>query len=450
VVRPAAPVTTFALDASTMRPAGSDVVIGGSPLRLFRLTATGAALFDQLAAGEDVTDSTLVDRLLDAGAIHPLLGGGGSPFEPADVTVVIPAFGADASTLRRLRAACAGAAAVVIVDDASEPPLAGVTDSTMLRLGTNVGPAVARNAGLGAATTPLIAFIDTDVCLSPGWLEPLLDHFADERVALVAPRIASAPGTSALARYEQRCSPLDLGAERARIAPGTRVSYVPAAALVVRAAALHEIGGFDRALRVGEDVDVVWRLAGAGWRCRYEPSVVVHHQPRSSWRRLLSQRVAYGSSAAPLARRHPGAVAPVRISGWSAGAWALLLSGHPRAALVVAGGTSAALVPKLTGVPAAVSVRLAATGHLRAGQQLGAAARRAWWPAFAAAAVVSRRARWLALLAAAPALLDGGPLRILDDMAYGAGVWKGAITERCIAALRPDLRSWPHRARDDP
>ena len=70
--------------------------------------------------------------------------------------------------------------------------------------------------------------------------------------------------------------------EPARVAAGTRVSYVPAAALVVRTEALRAIGGFDETLRVGEDVDAVWRLIDAGYRCRYEPSVVVHHRPRST------------------------------------------------------------------------------------------------------------------------------------------------------------------------
>ena len=92
----------------------------------------------------------------------------------------------------------------------------------------------------------------------------------------------SAPGTTPLAAYEQRNSPLDLGDEPARIVPGTRVSYVPAAAIVCRTEAIRSISGFDENLRTGEDVDLVWRLIAAGYRCRYEPGSVVNHQPRDS------------------------------------------------------------------------------------------------------------------------------------------------------------------------
>ncbi len=437
-------MTRFQLDRSTHRPAGSEVVIGGSPLRLFRLTSAGVRQFERIAAGEDVGPSRLTDRLLDAGAIHPVPER--SAFRASDVTVVVPALDADPAWLERMLAACADVHSVIIVDDGSDPPTPSVEGARLLRLRSNAGPAVARNAGLAAVTSPLVAFVDTDVELHRGWLAPLLAHFEDERVGLVAPRVASADGGGRIARYEAAHSPLDLGREPARIAPGSRIAYVPAAALVARVAAMREIEGFERELRVGEDVDAVWRLAEAGWRCRYEPAAVVHHRPRSSWRQLAAQRIAYGSSAAPLARRHPGALAPVRLSGWSAGAWALLLTGRWRAALAVAGATLAALVPKLRGVPAAESLRLAATGHALAGRQLADAARRVWWPLLLAGALVSHRARRWAALAAVPALLDGGPVRLLDDAAYGIGVWKGVLAERQPGPLLPDLRNWPRRA----
>ena len=439
-------VTRYSLDASTRRPAGSDVVIGGSPLRLFRLTAAGVGVYERIAAGEDVRRPTrLVDRLLDAGAIHPRPAT--SPYTAADVTVIVPAFVFGETALAEIVRCCPGVAAVIAVDDASDPPVSAVAGARVLRLRTNAGPAVARNAGLGAATTPLVAFVDTDVRLVPGWLDPLLLHFADDRVGLVAPRVASAPGAGAVAAYEQGHSPLDLGPEPGRIAPGTRLSYVPAAAILVRADALRAIDGFERALRLGEDVDAVWRLVEAGWRCRYEPASVVHHRPRGSWRALIAQRVSYGSSAAPLAQRHPGALAPVRVSGWSGAAWGLLAAGHPLPAVAVAGGTAAALVRKL---PRRAGRRVAAPRRPRPPPRrplLADAGRRAWWPLLLAGALVSRRARLVAALAAVPALLGGGVPRLVDDLAYGVGVWKGVVAERQPGPLLPSFTSWPGRHR---
>ncbi len=443
-------MTTYSLDRSVRRPSAG-IVIGGSPLRLFRLTPAGADVFDRITAGADVPtdgDGTprthqLLERLVDAGVVHPHPDGSAAPYELADVTVIVPALVFGHAALAEIVRCCRGVADVIAVDDGSDPPVAAADGARVLRLRNNAGPAVARNAGLGALSTPLVAFVDTDVRLEPGWIEPLLGHFADDRVALVAPRVASAPGAGPVARYEQGHSPLDLGPEGGRIAPGTRLSYVPAAAIVVRAEALRAIGGFDRSLRFGEDVDAVWRLVEAGWRCRYEPAVTVHHRPRGSWRGLVAQRVAYGSSAAALARKHPGALAPLRMNGWSAGVWALLGTGHPALAAGVVAGTAAALVKKLPGVPVAESVRLTVTGHLYAGRLLADAARRAWWPLLAAGSLVSRRTRRITALAVLPALASGGLPKLVDDIAYGFGVWKGVLTEREVGPLLPRFPSWP-------
>ncbi len=257
----------------------------------------------------------------------------------------------------------------------------------------------------------------------------MLAHFDDPGVGLVAPQVTGEPG-----------SPLDLGIEPARIRAGTRVSYVPGAALVVRAAAFDAVGGFDPTLRFGEDVDFVWRLDEAGWRCRYEPAATVWHEPRRTVRARLRQHAAYGTSAGALALRHPRALTPWRANGWTAVVWGAALTGRIGAAATTAVGSALALEPKMPGVPRAASFRLAMRGHLLAGSQLASAVRRAWWPIVTAGALVSRRMRWLA---AASILADvrAAP----TDVAYGWGVWSGMRRHRTWAPIVPQLSAWPGR-----
>jgi mycofactocin glycosyltransferase len=113
------------------------------------------------------------------------------------------------------------------------------------------------------------------------------------------------------------------------------VSYVPAAALLVRRSALPD-EPFDPELRYGEDVDLIWRLIDAGWRVRYDPSVVVEHEERDTVRR----RFRYGTSAAPLKRRHPGKLKHVVVRPWPAVTLTLLAARRPRlAALAYAAQT---------------------------------------------------------------------------------------------------------------
>jgi mycofactocin system glycosyltransferase len=440
----------FVLDGSYRRY--GRVVIAGSPLRLFRLSPGGQRVVEAIERNETLppAHSKLTDRFVDAGAIHP------TPTEPvftaADVTVVVPAF-------NELPPAFGHEGEVIVVDDASDPPLQPMAGIRTIRLPNNRGVAAARNAGLAEVTTPLVAFVDTDVQVDDHWLDELLAHFNDPSVALVAPRVASTPGPSPLARYESARSPLDLGDQAARIAAGTRVSYVPAAALVVRADMLRAIGGFDELLRTGEDVDMVWRLIEAGFRCRYEPRTIVHHRPRPTLSAWVRQRVGYGRSAAVLERKHPGAVAPLRISGWSAAVWALVLARRSGSAALIAAGTIVALRRKLDDLPAQESVRLAGLGHLYAGRQVAGALTRVWWPlAFVAGLLVPRVRPALLAAATVPAALDWsgrrGPgslpqyiaLRLVDDAAYGAGVWLGAIEQRSIGALAPKFTNWPGRA----
>ncbi len=381
---------------------------------------------------EPTPDSRLIDALLDAGAIHPLPAPA-VRYTEADVTIVMPTLGPVATP----------PPGAIVVDDGSTPPIPNST----VRLDRNAGPAAARNAGLAHVATPLVAFVDADVELPSGWLDALLPHFDDERVGLVAPRVVSRAGETALERYEHNASPLDLGGQPGRVRAGSRVSYVPAAAMVCRVEALNEVGRFDETLRFGEDVDVVWRLDAAGWRIRYEPAASVTHAPRSGWVAWWHQRVGYGSSAAPLARRHPGALAPMRTSGWSLGAWGVGVGLDPKTGVLIAAVSAAALVRKLPDVPPREAFRLAWLGNLHAGGQIAQAIRRVWWPIVAVAALRSRVARRVLLLSAVAAR---NPIRFADDVAYSVGVWRGMLAARTLDPIVPQISSWPGRATHEP
>ena len=391
----------FDLDSSWRR--FGSVVLGGSPLRIFRLTSAGERVAEALERADDVDRSTLTDRLLAAGAIHPATGAGstGHRFAASDVTVVTPQLG--------------GRTAIddgrITVDDGSRPPLTGATVS----LDRNRGPAAARNAARPLVDTDLVAFVDADVDLTPrdgsDWLAPLLPHFDDPQVALVAPRVLGEPD-----------SPLDMGDQPARVRAGSRISYVPAAAVVVRRSALEHVGWFDERLRFGEDVDLVWRLDDAGWTCRYEPTSTVWHAPRPTLAARLRQRFDYGSSAAPLALRHPGKLAPLRTNGWTASSWLLVAIGRPSSAIALAVGSALALPGKLPDLPPAAAIGLALRGHLASARWLADALRREWLPLTLVASLCSRRARLLGAAAFAAA-----PTRVATDAAYACGIWAGMI-----------------------
>jgi mycofactocin system glycosyltransferase len=415
-------------------------MVGGSPVRLVRLRPAGAGVLDRWLAGAPVGPGAgaqaLARRLLDAGVVHP------RPPAARDlvgsVTVVIPVRDRTAGLAATL-GALGDAGPVVVVDDGSAFPVAGAT----VRHHSPRGPAAARNAGWRAAGTELVAFVDADCEPAPGWLDVLLAHFGDAAVGAAAPRIMSRGCT-----YERQRSPLDLGPREALVRPGSVVTYVPTAALVVRRQALAELGGFDEALRFGEDVDLVWRLVRSGWRVRYEPAARVVHPARPDLAGWLEQRYQYGRSTGALGLRHGRAVAPLGISPSSAAVWALAWRGHPWLGAGLAAVSTAAVVRRAGAdrATAGALARLALNGHLGAGWALASAIRRAWLPPavliggpgpVAAALTIPPLVEW------ARGRAGGlGPLRWLlargaDDLAYQTGVWAGVIESRSTAALSP-------------
>ena len=361
-----------------------------------------------------VGDGPLVGRvarlLLDRGFADPWWPDpAAADADVDDVTVVVPVQDRPAA-LDRLLGSLPSVVPVVVVDDGSADPdaVAVVADRHGARLVVhhrNLGPAAARNTGLRHVETEFAAFCDSDVVPEPGWLGTLRRHLDDPALAVVAPRIlGSVPRDDDgwLERYEQVRSSLDLGAHPAAVRVHGAVSYLPSACLLARVDALGD--GFDERMRSGEDVDLVWRLLGAGWGVRYEPAATARHRHRTHLGEWLRRKAFYGTSAAALT-----------LVGAGAGGW-----------------------------------------------QTGAALTRHYWPLAAVACLGSPRARRAVLVAAvADGLADHrraaprlDPVRYvvarrLDDLAYGAGVWWGALGARSPRALLPRLQGFPFLRRSN-
>ena len=286
-----------------------------------------------------------------------------------------------------------------------------------------------------------------------------------------APHPAGAGGRSWADRYSAAACSLDLGGaggpgragHPAVLRADRRAAGRRAALLSVAAPAV-----FDPALRLGEDVDLVWRLHAAGWRIRYEPAAVVRHHEPGSWPGLLARRFRYGTSAAPLALRHPGQSEPLLLYPWPALTVAGLLARRP--ALAGLGFAGSVLAMRAALHRAGLPDRGVLPAMLRATQQtwlgIGRYSCQFAAPVLAAALAApgGRPARRWGRRAAAASLLLGPPLtawsqrrpdldpvrfvlgHLADDVAYGAGVWTGALRARSTSIpVRPVLAWHPLR-----
>ena len=457
VDRPPAPAGLRLRLADGVRVVEDDrVLVGGSPPRLIRLSEPGATRVAAWVAGDVVGsgrgEQRLARRLLDAGIVHPVP----APFRPAALAIVMPVR--DEPGVEAAAAALADGYPLVIVDDGSEVPIPQQPEIEVLRRETAGGPGAARNEGFAhmvAAGAEFVAFVDADVDPPSGWIDALLGHFADPNVAAVAPRVRPTVGTSSLERYEQTFPSLDLGSVPALVGPGRAVAYTPSAALVVRASAFEQIGGFDAGLRFGEDVDLIWRFGAAGYTVRYEPAVEVRHRARVDWRAWARQRRQYGSSAPALAARHGDAVAPSRAPvGVYAAVAASVVTPIPVAVAVAAVEAAAADRRVAASLGEHHDRQLVRGGLGSAARSTITALVRAWLPITAAVAASGRRPRrrLAALIVGVVAIeVRSSPrslgwfrtvlLRLVDHVAYGVGVWSGIVRvgRAGLGAVRPTV-----------
>jgi hypothetical protein len=145
-------------------------------------------------------------------------------------------------------------------------------------------------------------------------------------------------------------------------------------------------------------------------------------------------------------------VAPVALSRWSLPAVAALATGHPGVAAAATALTALGLLTRLPAGPgrAREAVRLSVEGLAQTALGLAEAAARPWLPVVAVTALGSRPVRRLAVGAVAVRLLRGvaagrpsvdplrwATLRVLDDLAYASGVWRGAVAGRRWRVVLP-------------
>ncbi len=426
-------------------------VLAGSPLTFFGVTDAGSKILDAIENNSNLplNHAQLTDRLLATGAVHPV------PENPAalsDITVVIPAFVTNTEShafLQELVTSLVGLT-IIIVDDASPHPV-DVGRAHVIRHNINKGPAAARNTGIAAVTTKVVACIDTDVMVTTEQVATLAAYVIDSDVGAVAPRITSVNDGTFIGEFEFHHSPLDLGSVPALVRPMSRVSYLPATVLVCNVQILQSLGGFDDSIRMGEDVDLVWRFIENGISCRYVPSIECPHKARQSIRKMLKQRYDYGTSAALLDARHPRAASPLRAHALLLVTAVSVLMGYLYLAIILVVPTLAYFVFSLrsTSIPIKTRIQLAWKALTSTTRLLARAIMRAWWPLFFVASFVSLRLGAMFTFSAfVPPLVGlvrnkpGHPfrylvVRILDGMAYGTGVWVGALRAHSLRCLLP-------------
>jgi hypothetical protein len=103
--------------------------------------------------------------------------------------------------------------------------------------------------------------------------------------------------------------------------------YAPTCNLLVRRSAYQRLGGLREELRLGEDVDLCWRLRKRGLVLVYAPEGIVRHRHPERLPAMLRRRADYGSSEAHLYKLHPDRRGRLRLPPPAAATVALVSAG---------------------------------------------------------------------------------------------------------------------------
>lgn len=191
-----------------------------------------------------------------------------------ELSVIIPAFNEERLIAQMIEAVRAHTGAfqteIIVVDNGSRDrtrELARAAGAHQVVQASGTVAAV-RNAGAALAKAPIFVFLDADVFLTPQWARRMLTVIKDvpPRKMLTGSWVSVPDECTWIERHWFK--PLEHGGN----------SHINSGHLIISRALFEEIGGFDAALRTGEDVDISHRAAEVGADVLDDPLLKVIHE----------------------------------------------------------------------------------------------------------------------------------------------------------------------------
>jgi glycosyltransferase involved in cell wall biosynthesis len=220
---------------------------------------------------------------------------------------------------------------IIVVDDGSTDRTAEIARArglTVIRHEQNRGLSAARNTGMRAAETPIVAFLDDDCEPAPNWAELIIGGYEDDVTGVGGP-VIPITGSGFMARYVERNNrhePLELELTASQALPYRLFLYLrrqwttpPAKPrrdvycftggnMSYRREALLAVDGFDERFRFGsEEEDLTRRLRRIHRdRMVFIPQAWISHRFEPTVRNLLRRNIAYGKGNGLQYSKWPG------------------------------------------------------------------------------------------------------------------------------------------------
>jgi len=153
-------------------------------------------------------------------------------------------------------------------DKGSMPPTDKNPEVRVIEVGENLGWEGGLKRGLREVKTEFVVFMNDDTyipCFSAGWLNEMLEHFSDPKVAAVGPssNCVMGPQNVFIPSIAQNVF---------------NASFLIGFCVMIRRSALEEVGGVDDQLPYhGDDLDLSIRFRKAGYKLICDKRIFVYH-----------------------------------------------------------------------------------------------------------------------------------------------------------------------------
>jgi GT2 family glycosyltransferase len=226
-----------------------------------------------------------------------------------DISIIIPNYNGESllkANLEKVYRECAaykfGKTEIIVVDDCStdksveainELKSAKVNRIILIKNAKNLGFAPTVNKGVKAAKGEIVILLNTDVYPEENFLEPLLEHFADEKVFAVGclDRSVEDSGTILRGRGLGVWKRGFLVHRRGEV-DKTNTLWVSGGSGAFRKSIWESLGGLNElyAPFYWEDIDLSYRALKSGYKVLFEPkSVVVHEHEKGAIKTKYSE-----------------------------------------------------------------------------------------------------------------------------------------------------------------
>ena len=188
---------------------------------------------------------------------------------------------------------------VIVMDGVSKDSTVKIAEQFPVKvISIRLNAPAAYNYAMKIATHPILGFIDSDAKVERDWLRKVVPHLFEPQVAGASGSIETWNNNNPWARsigYELKNRYSRIGKYTGRIATMN---------LLLKKAAIAEVGGWDEKLPSQYDTDFGFRISAKGYKIAYEPSAVCYHFNRPTLKAFYRQQLHYGKNTLKLYFKH--------------------------------------------------------------------------------------------------------------------------------------------------